>query len=244
MVLLVVFLLYVFLPKVIIGGASLVGRLSTPLFNVVRKEDASPDSWELLFSQKKQLLEENRTLGERLALLESKALLVDTLEAENKALHTKESASSTPLVGHILSRGGMPVYGSVTIDVGTLDGVQKGDMVLSESRYLLGTVIRADMKSSLVLLFSANGVVRDVFVGSKHTLLEAKGVGNGNFVIEAPHEAGIIIGDAVINATGGSYPLGVVERVKYNPADPSEMILFQHPVNIRDIDAVLLMPSV
>jgi cell shape-determining protein MreC len=95
-----------------------------------------------------------------------------------------------------------------------------------------------------VTLFSADGLKRDVFVGPKGTLLQAKGVGSNNFIIEAPHEASVLVGDAVINASGSSYPLGVVEKIKSNPADPFETIRFQHPVNINDLRFVLIVPSV
>lgn len=242
-----IFLLYIFLPKLIIGSADFAGRLGAPIFNLLGKSDMGDDSWSLLFSQKKTLLEENRLLSERLSLFEGKALLSDLLLAENNTLKRsgegEVNASTTKILAPVVARGGLLVYSTFTIGLGRDDGIEKGDFVLSESDYLLGTITRADGHNALVTLFSADGLKRDVFVGQKHSLLQAKGMGSNNFIIEAPHEAGVIIGDAVINAEGGSFPLGVVERIKYNPADPFETIRFQHPVNISDLRFVLVVPS-
>ena len=240
-----VFLLYAFLPGLIISGASLAGRLSSPFFNIFGGREKAADSWSLLFSQKKALMEENRKIAEQLSVFENKALLSDLLLSENQALKDfkEKGLGRSPLSAPVVARGGLSLYGTLTIGLGKKDGLKEGDLILSQSGYLLGRVARADEGASLVSLFSADGEKRDVFVGPKRLLLEAKGQGSGNFIIEGPHEAGIVAGDPVINALGEPYPLGVVEKIKYNPADPFETIRFQHPLNIRDIRFVLVVPS-
>lgn len=240
-----IFFLYMFLPKLIIGSTSIVSQISTPLFKVFSHQGVN-DSWAILFSKKESLLEENRLLAERLSFLEGKALLSDLLLVENNTLKglkaDKLTASSTPLLAPIIGRAGLSLYSTVIVGLGTEDGVIGGNFVLSPAGYLIGTVSRVDVHTALVTLFSADGLERDVFVGTGHTLLKAEGQGSGNFIIETPHEAGIIIGDAIINADGLPYPFGVVEEIKSKSAEPFETIRFQHPVNVPDLPFVLIVP--
>ncbi len=116
-----------------------------------------------------KILAENKTLKEENAALEQKMSDYDRMKAENDAYKSlekiqEENPSSTYVSAFIIGRDTLDDFGSFTIDQGTSDGIEKGDTVVSDDGYLVGTIIEADINSAKVLTilhpsFSAAGVV-------------------------------------------------------------------------------------
>lgn len=99
---------------------------------------------------------ENQALREENAALRQQLVEYDRLKAENDAYKSlagiqEEHPEYTTASGFVIGRDSLESFGSFTVDKGTLDGVEKGDTVISDDGYLVGTVIEAGLTSCKVL---------------------------------------------------------------------------------------------
>jgi rod shape-determining protein MreC len=115
------------------------------------------------------IIEENESLKEKNAELEKKLTDYDRIQAENEAYKSlqkiqEETPERTYVSAFIIGRDTLDDFGSFTINEGTANGIEKGDTVVSDEGYLVGTVVEANIHSCKVLTilhpsFSAAAVV-------------------------------------------------------------------------------------
>ena len=99
--------------------------------------------------ENEQLREENKALRDQL-------VQYDRMEAELRAYkklediqeqHPENEYASSFVIG----RDALDMFGGFTIDTGTVHGVEKGDMVISDEGYLVGIVRDAGVTSSKIM---------------------------------------------------------------------------------------------
>ena len=168
-----------------------------------------------------QLLAENEALRRRVAELEQAALAGEDAVRENERmkdlLGLAEPRPDLLYLDAEVVRGSSSNWTSdLTIDRGTLSGVEEGDCVIDQYGYLVGVVTRADLNSSIVTtildptLSVGVRVARtdeDVVLGGDFTLM-LEGLIRLSFL---PEDFKLVTGDQLTTSgLGGLYPSGLI----------------------------------
>ena len=168
-----------------------------------------------------QLLAENEALRRRVAELEQAALAGEDAVRENERmkdlLGLAEPRPDLRYLDAEVVRGSSSNWTSdLTIDRGTLSGVEEGDCVIDQYGYLVGVVTRADLNSSIVTtildptLSVGVRVARtdeDVVLGGDFTLM-LEGLIRLSFL---PEDFKLVTGDQLTTSgLGGLYPSGLI----------------------------------
>lgn len=129
-----------------------------------------------------EILAENEQLRAENAELRNQMVDYDKMKAENQAFKDlagiqEENPDFTYVSAFVIGRDALDSFGSFTLDKGTTQGVQRGDTVISDEGYLLGTVVEADLTSCKVL-----------------TILHPSF--NASVVVSRTRDNGILTGDA------------------------------------------------
>ncbi|MCX6731448.1 MAG: rod shape-determining protein MreC [Candidatus Parcubacteria bacterium] len=203
--------------------------VSHPLLNLNKKND------------------EVSVLKNRVAELESKILMLESLEKENqelKAMFSHLEEAKKYILGAVISRPPQSPYDVLIIDAGSDNGVKEGMTATAFSNILLGYATDVFSKTSKIKLISFPGeetsaLIESVSTGAKISAL-ATGRGGGEMEIKLPSSLEIHSGDRI--TTPGTYPLmlGIVERAEINLSDPFQKIFFCLPVNIQELNYVMI----
>lgn len=194
--------------NVFTGGSSTVGRVGAPLGSAT--ETASDALSDLTANEAtlSALREQNRELRELLSNTEEYRQEAERLQA---LLDMKQVSGVTGPVAHIIGRSANAWDQSITIDLGSADGVESG-MTIMGATGVIGQVSHTNDHSSTVRLLTdpnsgaavmiqssrANGIVR----GSISGLLYLEDLGED--VIPA-------VGDVIVTSgLGGSYERGLI----------------------------------
>ena len=168
-----------------------------------------------------QLAAENEALRRRVAELEQDAIAGQDAMRENERMRDMlELNEARPdlkyLDAEVVRRSSSNWTSDLTIDRGSLSGVEAGDCVIDQYGYLIGVVTRADLNSSVVTTIldptlSMGGRVartdEDVVLGGDFALM-LEGLTRLSFL---PEDSKLITGDLIITSSlGGLYPSGLV----------------------------------
>ncbi|MEX0917282.1 MAG: rod shape-determining protein MreC [Candidatus Paceibacterota bacterium] len=185
-----------------------------------------------------ELMEENRDLKERVALLEFQNLTREALLNENrdlKRLLGRDDATRNRVLAIVLSRPPSTSFDTLIIDVGAEDGITEGASVFFTGELLLGEVEEVFETSSKVVLFSSSGVKTEVLLGEGQVEAVAEGRGSGNFLMLLPRDVPVKEGDVALMPHLENRFLGSVKEIHRNPTDSFQRILFRLPINPRAI---------
>jgi len=203
-----------------------------------------------------QLAEENQRLSEQNAALQQKLVEYDKLKAENEAFKKlagiqQDHPESTLASGFVIGRDSLESFGGFTVDQGALHGVARGDTVISDNGYLVGTVIEAGLTSSKVLTvlhpsFSAAAAVsrtRDngILTGSTDYAEAGQCV-----VTNLTRDTLATNGDQVITTgLGGVYPadmlVGNIDRIEPDASGKSVMAVIDPGAEILSLTHVFII---
>ncbi|MBQ7859181.1 MAG: rod shape-determining protein MreC [Faecalibacterium sp.] len=205
-----------------------------------------------------QAWEENERLAEENAALQQKLVEYDKLKAENDAFKKlagiqEDHPEYTLASGFVIGRDTLEAFGGFTVDQGTLQGVQRGDTVISDDGYLVGTVIEAGLTSSKVLTilhpsFSAAGAIsrtRDngIITGSADYAAEGQCV-----VTSLTRDTLATNGDQIITTgLGGVYPadmlVGNIDRIEPDASGKSVMAVVDPGAEILSLTHVFIITN-
>ncbi|HEY0908445.1 MAG TPA: rod shape-determining protein MreC [Candidatus Paceibacterota bacterium] len=190
-----------------------------------------------LVSSKFSLVKENQSLRQEIAARDASALLIDSLKAENESLKNSlnRSAAGDDILGIVLSRPPVSAYDTLVIDIGSDDGVSKGDKVYADGDTLIGDIAEVYANQSKVSLFSTPGRTISVILGTADVTAQAKGRGLGNFQLNIPVEVGVKEGDIIALPQIRPHTFGIVEKIIVDSSDSLQTILFKSPVNINSL---------
>ncbi len=193
---------------------------------------------------KKNLLEENQALKERLASYEVMAL--------NYKGFAEREAELASLVGRAEETGGIPAtvlvrpprtpYDTFIIDAGSKNGVAKGMRVALPEGPVLGSVVEVFSRQSKVTLFSSPEMEMEAVLERGGVSATLQGKGGGNFQMYLPRETEVEPGDIVYTSETLPRFLAQVEEAGSNPTDALIEVLLTGPSNIFEIRSVVVLP--
>lgn len=168
-----------------------------------------------------EILAENEQLRTENAELREQMVDYDKIKAENEAYKNlagiqEEHPETTYVSAFVIGRDALDEFGGFTLDKGTTQGIQRGDTVISDEGYLLGTVIEADLTSCKVLTilhpsFNAAAVVsrtRDNGIITGDSSYAEQGQ---CLLTNLSRDSMAVLGDEVITTgLGGVYPPDVL----------------------------------
>lgn len=199
---------------------------------------------------------ENEQLRQDNAALRQQLADYDKLKAENEAYKKlagiqEDHPQNTYASGFVIGRDSLDTFGSFTADKGTLDGVEKGDTVISDDGYLVGTVIEANLTSCKVLTilhpsFAAAGAVsrtRDngIITGSSELATEGLCSMTG-----MTRDTLANTGDLIITTgLGGVYPpdllVGSIEQLQPEASGKSAIAVIRPGADIDSLTHVFII---
>ncbi len=191
-----------------------------------------------LLRSKSSLIEENQNLKDELEKSKQQSELFATLQAENEELKNilgRKSQKEKLILSAVLVKPFFSPYDTLIIDVGSNAGIKEGDTVIADGDTHIGYIKEVYGNSSKVVLYSSNGEVVKVLIGPNNIEKEAKGIGAGNFLIEAPVESGISEGDTIVIPSISTNVFGIVEKIEKKENDSIEKVFFKSSVNINEL---------
>ena len=147
-------------------------------------------------------------LARREGLVEENELLRETL-----VLRREGESGAIPATVIAVFREGRDEY--LLLNHGTTDGIGVGDLVVTKTRVLAGTVVQVSPRSSRVILLTSPSRSIEVTLPGSGLRAIARGANNRELIIElVPQDAALEIGDRIVaspRATGGRASLLVGE---------------------------------
>ncbi len=162
-----------------------------------------------------------KELEEQNAELLNKVADYDEIKRENEQMKDligliEENPETTYVLSEVTSRGKDVWSHSITIDMGSLDGVNVGDPVITKDNFLVGTVTKVGLTWATVstVYDSSTNIgaflssTRDAGVLESSKTGELEGYCSLNFL---PTDCGAGKGDIVLTSgLGGAYPKGII----------------------------------
>lgn len=173
------------------------------------------------FSDSDEANQKIKELEEQNAELLNKVADYDKIKRENEQMKDligliDANPDTSFVLGEVTARGKDVWSHSITIDMGSLDGVSVGDPVITKNNFLVGTVTKVgltwatvstvyDSSTSIGAYLSST---RDAGVVESSKTDELEGYCSLNFL---PTDCGASRGDIVLTSgLGGAYPKGIV----------------------------------
>ncbi|MFA6006859.1 MAG: rod shape-determining protein MreC [Candidatus Paceibacterota bacterium] len=212
----------------------------------------SVDSLSVGLKSKENLMTENEALRTDIELSRERLSYLSVLTSENNELKNLLSrrkdtvfSSTTPwtlcaptansIGALVLLSPERSYYASMLIDVGSTDGISRGDKVYSFGDIVLGSVSDVYTSSSRVILYSAAKVTTSVFLGEEHVSVNIQGDGDGTFIASLPKNIKINVLDEATLPTEKPTLVARVEQVKKTEDAPFETIYLKSPVNLHTL---------
>lgn len=205
------------------------------------------------FISKKALYLENQNLQSKLSQNENKMSNYDSILDENINLKDILGRSLVQvekkeiILATILSKSNRSLYDTLTIDIGSSEGIEGGDIVFALGRSStgdalgdipIGRISEVYQNSSKVILFSSASEKTQAVLSGKNIFLEIIGRGGGNFEMIIPQDLELLKGDQVV--LPGIIPrvLATVETIISDPREPTVKALLVSPVNTNELKFV------
>ncbi len=234
----------------------LLGALLTPFQRMAAAISGGVDDVWTKYTRIDEILAENQQLQEENASLRQRMVDYDAMKAENEAFKDlaqiqEENPQYEYASGFIIGRDPLEQFGGFTIDQGTLNGVQKNDVVVSDQGYLVGIVLEAGINSSKVITIlspslNAAGVVsrtRDngILTGSA----QYAGQGLCTFT-NLSRDTQATVGDEIITTgLGGVFPadilVGTIEELVPESSGKSMVAVIQPGQDIGSLKHVFVI---
>lgn len=194
-----------------------------------------------IFSSKESLILENQALRAAKSKDSLALYLAEQIKRENvelKELLGRKEKIGDSLLAVVLAKPTLLPYDTLLVDVGSAEGVEKGDLVIVQGTDVLGKITETTTHTSKVTLFSSPKERTPVHIGEHDFLTEAVGIGGGNFTAQLPREIEVREGDKI--TLTGVRPLlfGIVEDIATRPTDAFQTVRFKNPVNMNELQFV------
>ncbi|HIZ31545.1 MAG TPA: rod shape-determining protein MreC [Candidatus Fournierella merdipullorum] len=198
----------------------IMGALLTPVQKAARLFSGGLDGLLDKYVRIDQIIAENEQLQQENQELRDQLVDYDQLAAENKAFRDllnirEENPEFQYASAFVISRDPLDRFGGFTIDQGTLNGVEKGDVVVSDKGYLVGRVLEADLNSSKVMTILQPGSYVACLVSRTRDSGNLNGsadyAADGMCVLEnLPRDTLAMVGDEIITTgLGGEFPANI-----------------------------------
>ena len=208
---------------------SVLATAVVPVLYVAESPDRATQAVVEFFSTRVRLMRRNAELERRLLLLGAETARNHALQAENDRLrelfNSRTRLPDDVLVAELIAVISDPTRQEIILDKGTENGVAEGQAVI-DSGGVFGQVVETTPYTSRVLLITdpAHSIPVEVVRTNVRTI--AAGGGLGPHLLEnVSVTTDIVQGDRLVSSGLGrrfpfGYPVGVVERVDRDPAQP------------------------
>lgn len=216
--------------------SNLLGTLVAPIQKIFSAISGGVKDFSETLKGSEALILENSGLKEQINELNGKVADYDTLKNENEFyknyLGIKESNPDFQFADAvIISRDSTDAFGALTIDKGSLDGIEQYDPVITDAG-LLGYVTSVGLTSSKVTtVLSPN-----ISVAAVDSRTGDAGVISGNVssvskgytkLSHLQRSAAVAVGDYVVTAGGGVFPKGIlIGKIKNISQDEYTSVLY------------------
>jgi len=228
--------------RVLSGG---LHRAALPFWKGGVTTEQLSGSFFALLQSKQALVEKNQKLEEQIREQEAQKAILKNIRNENDKLkELLDRSSGRDAVGAvILARPPQSPYDTLVIDVGAQKEIQTGDRVYAHGDIPIGEVVSVKRRSSIVELFSTQGRITEVSIGSDSVSGSAEGRGGQNFLIRLPRDVAIHTGDVISAPDIGVSVLGTVGHVEKDENSPFQRIYFTSPVHVQNLSWVTVSRS-
>ena len=184
------------------------------------------DSYTLATASKGELLDEVENLKKQINLMSVLEARLGVLEQENRLL--RESLGyvwpdEKWVLAGVIARPPVSPYDVLILDVGTEQGISVGQLVLTGSGSVVGSVQKVFNNKSIVSLFSTPGKKTSVVMFSQGVGVEALGKGGGVYQVFIPRNINVNTGDIVVLPGGRTEVIGQVGEVMFDARDPFQI---------------------
>ena len=191
------------------------------------------------FRDKNALVYENSMLRAQNSLLQAEVLDRSVLQGQIAQLEGTlgRSKNNNLVAANVLEGFSQSPYDTLTIDVGTNQGVKNGDYVAYGGVGVVGFIAETTETYSKVKLYSSPGEEYLVLIGSHLIPATARGKGDGNFDAKVPQGSAIVVGD-VVTVPKDNLVLGRVTAINQKEGAPYATVLFRSSFNPTEIQTV------
>ncbi len=195
------------------------------------------------FARNATLASENEVLKRELASIKERAVAYGGLKEENETLRSMLhfTQASQGITAPVVSSYHSSPYGTFLVAAGRNDAIAPGDLVLSETGYVIGRVADVGDTHTVVRSTFQSGSDVDVVIGN--AAVSARGVGSGNALVNVPRGIDVQAGDTVIAPTLAGHPVGIVGKVEEVPATAEQKVFIVLPVNMTLVRFVYIIPA-
>jgi cell shape-determining protein MreC len=169
---------------------------------------------------KKKILEQNSELEKRIAILEVDNLRTEYLASLLEKEEILKKINDDAVYGFILKKNN---DGVVTINKGNVDGIEKGNFIISYDGSLIGKIVDVFDYSSIVHLFVKNETEISAILFPQEISVILKGNGNAMFT-ELNRDVEVNVEDVVYAQEKPAYIIGVVSAIDFDPRDPVKRV--------------------
>lgn len=177
----------------------------------------------------------------QIAQYQERAAAYDALRSQYDALAKIAHLASTTVgvTAPIVSSLASSPYGTFSIGAGSENGMHAGDLVLSDTGFVLGRITDVGAYTSLVNELFAPNVSTEALVKSASVI--AVGSGGGNARMRVPRGIVVDQNDTVTASQFGGRPIGVVGHVEASAASAYSDVIITLPVNLNVVRFVYIV---
>lgn len=215
----------------------------TPLWNLRNEIINKSQDFASFFSSRNSLVEENRSLKDKLAAEESLLYSYRTLETTNERLLQELGRLPTEVkvAAGVMMRPPQSLYDVLVIDAGSKEGIVISNQVILPFGVGLGTISKVNRDSSEVTLYTSYGIKTEAVLERGEVPVTLIGQGGGNFIIELPRDIPSEVGDRVLSYGLSPRLLGVVEEISAQSTDSFKRVLVKTPQSFYSLRFVYVL---
>ena len=189
------------------------------------------------------LYQANVLLNTLLIEEQAKYLELVVLQEKLQKYESLTSASSTTsLFAKRIGSVDTLVHNTFRINKGAGDDIRVGQFVTGPQNTVIGIIGEVNSNTSLVsLLWNGNEVAART--SKEGTVLTLKGVDDGVYLVEVPHEMNFEIGEVIMYDANSDFVVGIVKKIKDNERDRSKEVFIHIPFHPSMIDVVRIENS-
>lgn len=220
------------------GLGNALDQVATPFLKADNASSGFFSKFVMFIKSRNTIIDENRSLKERLEMQEKDIVYLSTLQEEYDVLmemygrHTEQER----VIASVLKSPPRTPYDTLIVDVGMKENVSEGNIVIGNGSVALGSISTAQDQTSKVLLFSSSGVKVGAFVGqSTSTPIMLTGRGGGSFEADVPQDTDIAVGDVLILPGVPLSIIGTVVEIDSDVQNSFKKVFVRAALNFNSI---------
>lgn len=214
-------------------------KVTNPLFGLGSSFYKFSPSFFSFFVNKNKLVEENENLKDeltRISLINNENTVLK--EENSRLLKMLDLEQDNNLINAlVLAKYPQVLLDTLIINKGSSEFIKEGDLVFSQSRVLIGNIVKVSNSNAVVALNSFPDKISYAYVTRTGEPVDVYGIGGG-MNSRLPMDFDLVVGDTLEVRSPYSYLIGNVEVIEENKSAGYKNVLIQNPINVRRLGAV------